>query len=249
MSWGGDKCQAVTDDGAYDFRSAKEFLKLMNRLYRAYDPYIRWLATMPLTPLSRRFGQGRGTPIDRWYIDAVLDAHRDVIHGDVYEVAESTYTHRYATGAYVPHAIHVGGIRGMEKVDLATGEGVREAMADCFICTQTLQFIYDVQSAAKNIYKMLKSGGTVILSANGINPLSLSDYHAWGEYWNFTAQSLRRLLQDAGFAADQIEIRSHGNIKIAVCYLYGLCQEDLQESDFLYEDEQFPMLLTAVCKK
>ena len=187
-----DGCCVQYAGGQVCLTNTQQLLEFSRRTYKSYDPYIAWLAQMPVEPLSRHFGHGRGTPIDRYYIEAALQAHRACICGDVYEVAEQTYTRQYGAKGCHSHVIHVAGARGALRVNLATGEGVQADMADCFICTQTIQMIYDVQTAVKNIYRILKPGGTAIVTAQGMGPISLPDYQAWGEYWHFTAKALRR---------------------------------------------------------
>jgi hypothetical protein len=50
-------------------------------------------------PVSRVWGLDRGQPIDRHYIEAVLDAHAEDISGDVLEVKDAGYTERFQQGA------------------------------------------------------------------------------------------------------------------------------------------------------
>jgi hypothetical protein len=49
-------------------------------------------ADLPLDPLSDHYGLGRGTPLDRRYIEAFLAAHHEAIRGSVLEVQDDTYT-------------------------------------------------------------------------------------------------------------------------------------------------------------
>ena len=44
-----------------------------------------------VTPIDGGFGQGRGKPVDRHYIEAFLRRHALDIRGRVLEVAEDTY--------------------------------------------------------------------------------------------------------------------------------------------------------------
>ena len=86
------------------------------------------------------------------------------------------------------------------------------------------------------------------MTANCLGQLSLYDYHNWGEYWRFTDQSMRKLFAEV-FADHNIIVQSWGNIKTAIAYLYGLCAEDLKEEDFAFQDEQYPVIVTAVVRK
>ncbi|GEM_PF-2898356 len=57
---------------------------------------------------------------------------------------------------------------------------------DCFIVTQTLNFIYDVKSAVRGIFHMLKDGGIILATVAGISQISRYDMDRWGDYWRFT---------------------------------------------------------------
>lgn len=125
------------------------------------------------------------------------------------------------------------------KGNLETGEGIAENSIDCFICTQTIQFIYDVHSVVRNIHRMLKPGGTALVTAHCLGQISLYDYHNWGEYWRFTDISMRRLFAEI-FDENKVTVKLWGNIKTAIAFQYGLCAENLHEADFVFHDEQYP---------
>lgn len=138
----------------------------------------------------------------------------------------------------------MGGIKG----NLETGEGLEENVVDCLICTQTIPFFYDIHSGIKNIYRLLKPEGAVILTGGCIAQLSIYDYKNWGEYWRFTDLSMKKLLLEV-FEENQIEVCTYGNMKMAIAFMFGLCQEDMNITDLEYMDEQFPMIIAAVARK
>ena len=211
--------------------------------------WINHIMNMPLVPVSRNFGFDRGAAIDRYYIEKFIEAHKDCIHGDVMEIGDLRYTKKYATNIKNSYTLHVKGWgENAIKGDFVTGEGIRENMVDCLIFTQTLQHIYDIPSTIKNIYKILKPGGRILMTNGVIAQLSLYDYHNWGEYWRFTDQSMRKILCEV-FDEDKVTVSSYGNVKTAVAFLLGLCVEDLSETDFEFKDEQYPMVVTAVAEK
>ena len=220
----------------------------MRHLHEAYDPYVRWLAEMPVEQNGRAFGGEVGTPIDRYYIEHFLQKYSNRIYGDVMEVAESTYTYKFGHDIHNAYKLHVEGTDGCIKGNLETGEGIYENSVDCFICTQTLQCIYDIHSVMRNVYKLLRPGGTALITAHGISQIAMYSYRNWGEYWRFTDMSLRRLAEEV-FDKNKINIVSYGNMKTAMCFLYGLCQENLKKEDFEQTDEMFQFVLGAVCIK
>ena len=234
--------------GNYYFSNIQEYTTAIRTLYEVYDSYVKLFQEMPLVPASHWFGREFGNPVDRFFIEAFLESNAAFIRGDVAEMGDSTYTFRY--GHNIENAIVFSAVsgEGTHLADFATGDGICEAMADCLICTQTIQMIFDIEAAVESIYKLLKPGGVALLTAHGISKLSQYDYTKWGEYWHFTPQSLERVLTRQ-FGSDNVEVKAYGNVKTACAFLYGLCQEYLCEQDFLYNDEQYPVIISAVCRK
>lgn len=214
------------------------------------DPVIGMISSMPLVPASRFFGCERGKPIDRYYIERFLEERKEFIKGDTLEIAETTYSVKYGKErVHNAYMLHVEGwgenaIRG----NLETGEGIEENRFDTAIITQTLMFLYDIQSAAQNIYKMLRPGGTALVTVAGISQVSRYDADNWGSYYCFHVDAVKRLFESY-FRNDSIEIVTYGNVKTAVSLLYGLCCEDLEESDFQMCDPDYPLIIGVMLHK
>ena len=225
-----------------------DFFKAKRCINKLIYPYIDSLAKLPITPVDRYWGNSFGSPIDRRYIEDFLQENSDCITGDVAEIADNYYTQQFGHELNNTYALHVNGDGNTIKCNLATGEGVIENFCDCLICTQTLQFIFDLQSTVKNIHKILKPNGTALITVPGISQLDMYSYERWGESWRFTKQSLRALFEDA-FDKENITVDSYGNVKTAVCFLYGLCREDLSDDDYAVNDEMYPVILTLACHK
>lgn len=210
-----------------------------------------WLGlALPRTPASRRFGFDRGTPVDRHYIERFLDARRELIHGDVLEVADSTYTRRFG-GDRVRRAmtLHATAKDGADLVgDLATGAGLGEGLVDCFILTQTLPFIFDVRGAARHAVRLLRPGGHLLVTVPGITQISRYDHDRWGQFWSFTDLSLRRLFEEV-VPADCVTVETHGNVRAAAAFLYGLPRHALPRSAFGTRDPDYQLLITAVVRR
>lgn len=205
------------------------------------------LPVLPPEPVSREFGFERGRPIDRWYIERFLSAHARDVRGRVLEVAESTYTQWYGgqdvtasevlfAAAGNPDATIVG--------DLVSGAGIPEAAFDCFICTQTLQFIPDVAAAVAGTRRALAPGGVLLATVPGISQISRVDDEAWGDWWRFTARGAERLFAQA-YGPGNVDVRRHGNAQSAAAFLYGLAAEDLDPADLGREDPDYHLLLTV----
>ena len=237
------------NNGKYNYRAknTKEFEACVREIYMKKFPIIEIIKNFPVNPLSSRFGIEHGTPIDRVYIERFLQNNSDKIHGDVAEFAVDTYTKRYGSDITSSYIFHVNGWGDNAlSVDLSTGEGVCDNMLDCLICTQTIQFIYDLSSVMHNISRLLKPNGCALITVHGISQISLYDYRNWGEYWRFTPLSLGKLFDTEML---DVYVESYGNVKTSVAMLYGLCAEDIEQNDFDYNDEQYPLIISCVIRK
>jgi SAM-dependent methyltransferase len=200
-----------------------------------------------VTPIDAHFGGGRGQPVDRHYIERFLGRSSADIRGRVLEVGDDVYTRRYG-GLRVSRSdvLHVDGGNPKATViaDLAEAFDIPDDSFDCFICTQTLTYIYPVQSAVATIHRILKPGGVLLATVPGI---SQSDPYArdrWGEYWRFTTQSLRRLLSDS-FPRASVEVEAYGNVLASTAFLQGLAVEDLHHDELEHHDQRYEMLIAG----
>jgi hypothetical protein len=202
---------------------------------------------LPRDPVSRVFGFDRGKPIDRWYIERFLELHAIDVQGRVLEVAEDTYTRWYG-GDRVARSDVLYARSGHEGTtivgDLTTGAGIAASTFDCFICTQTLPFIYDVPAAVTGIRRLLAPNGVVLATFPGISQISRADRRDWGDWWRFTEDSATRLFGDV-FGLEHVSVEHHGNVMTAAAFLYGLAVEDLPRDAFAPADPDFHLLLTV----
>jgi SAM-dependent methyltransferase len=198
-----------------------------------------------LQPVDGDFGLGRGRPIDRHYIEGFLAAHAADVRGQALEVAEDRYLRRYGgqrvQGIDVLHVAPVGGAVTV-VADLGQPDSLPPSRYDCFVCTQTLQYVFPLQEAVRNIHRALKPGGVLLLSVPGISQISPYDRQHFGEHWRFTPQSVERLLR-ACFS--DVQVQGHGNVLAATAFLQGLACEDLTVAELDARDDRYPMLVTA----
>ena len=173
--------------------------------------------------------------------------HAADVRGRVLEVAESTYTGWYGgdrvTSSDVLFAAE-GSANATIVGDLTTGDGIPDSAFDCFICTQTLQFIYDVRAAVAGTRALLAPGGVLLATLPGISQISREDMRAWGDWWRFTARSAERLFVET-YGSENVEVRRHGNVAAAAGFLYGLAAEELDTRQLESSDADFHFLLTV----
>ena len=185
-------------------------------------------------PISNDFGLSRGTPIDRYYIESFLCENALDVKGAALEIAESTYTRQFNHGITSFEILHVDRSNRKATIigDLTQPETLPDKTVDCFICTQTLNFIFDVRKAIEGCFKLLKDGGVFLGTVSGISQISRYDMNRWGDYWRFTDLSLRKLFAEY-FREENITIQMYGNVFAANAFLQGLALEDIEDKSLL----------------
>jgi SAM-dependent methyltransferase len=200
-----------------------------------------------LAPISRDWGFDRGLPIDRLYIERFLAAHAGDIRGRVLEVANNEYTRRFGgervTRSDILHPFE-GNPRATVIADLTVREPALEGQFDCIVCTQTLQFVYELREAVAQLHRWLKPGGTLLATVPGISQISREDMEQTGDFWRFTDAAVRRMFGEA-FGENEVEVETLGNVLAAVAFLHGVAAEELDTARLLERDPQFQLLLTV----
>ncbi len=202
-----------------------------------------WLGTLRrTTPLSDQWGYDRGTPIDRYYIERFLEVHRQDIHGHVLEVKDSTYTDRYGQNVARKDVLDIDAANPYATVvaDLATADSIPADSFDCFILTQTLQFVSDLRASVAHIHRILRPGGVLLCTVPGISRVERA--YASTDYWRFTPASCS-LLFDGEFGARQVSVCGYGNVLTAIAFLTGLASEELSQRELATPGEYFPVMI------
>ena len=220
---------------------------MRRRLRRLTRP--AWLGTVRRTrPLSDVWGRDRGEPIDRYFIEHFLDENRGRIHGRVLEVLNRDYTERFGSGVEHSDVLDIDARNRDATIvaDLAGADSIASNTFDCFILTQTLQFITDVPAAIAHAHRVLKPGGTLLCTVPAVSRVGRR--YLENEYWRFTAAGCSVLFADA-FEAGDVEVRSRGNVLVAVAFLLGMAQEELRKRELEADDPFFPVIVTVRATK
>lgn len=208
-----------------------------------------WHNLRSVHPISRTFGLDRGTPIDRYYIENFLRKESAHIQGVVLEIAESTYSKTFGHNVNQYEVLHTKPGNNVTIVgDLTDLTTLPAGKVDCFICTQTFNFIYDIQAAVKGAYHLLKPGGIFLVTLAGLSQISRYDMDRWGDYWRFTSLSAKKLFADQ-FGESQVEVKAHGNVLAAIAFLEGISVEELTREELDFVDEDYQMILTVKAQK
>lgn len=204
-----------------------------------------------IRPVSSNFGWERGMPVDRYYIEKFFRENAELISGRVLEVGGDHYSRQFYGGkADSFDVLHVvpGSTSASIIGDLTDTATLPANAFDCFICAQTLQYIFEIKKAVEGSHYILKPGGMLLATVPGISQISRKDAASYGEYWRFTADSLQKLFEPVFRGG--LEIKSFGNVMAAIAFLQGVSVEDLPDRTLLdHHDPDYQLLLTIWAKK
>jgi SAM-dependent methyltransferase len=200
---------------------------------------------MDTAPLSTDWGFDRGTPIDRYYIERFLARHAGDIRGRVLEVKNSDYTRRFGQGVTEAAVLDVSADNPLATLvaDLSRPEMFPEGRFDCFVLTQTMQFIYEVQAVVQSAHRLLAPGGVLLVTVPSISRIA-PRYGPTTEFWRFSAASCTRLFGDV-FGEGNVEVRTHGNVLAATAFLYGAALEEIPPEKLDVDDPFFPLIVSV----
>jgi len=214
--------------------------------HRLRSPKSIYLLRRSQRPLSADYGSERGTPIDRYYIDQFVQRHARDLRGVALEIGAANYLTRFG-GAQITAVeildIDPGNDAATVIGDLRRLDAVPSDSFDCVLLIQVLSFIDDVAAAVGEAARILRPGGTLLVTVPGLAPLDPQAPPGL-ESWRFTVNSLRFLFR-SHFVDQNVEISTRGNVRAGVGIWVGMAQEDFRGRDLDHVDERYPCLLTV----
>lgn len=216
---------------------------------RFLKPKFLYFFLNPIKPISQIYGMERGAPIDRFYIEKFLEENMASIKGMCLEILDRKYTLKYGGEKVLkPDVLDIdinnqkanihGDLRDLKNI-------IPDGKYDCIILTQVLQFIDNYDAALLECKRILKPGGSLLITAPAISRIDcMSGVN--GDYWRFTEAPLGYILKNK---FSSVEISSFGNVKTGAAFWFGLSQQDINRKSYLSDDKNFPILVTAVVKK
>jgi SAM-dependent methyltransferase len=208
---------------------------------------VRFGTLRRTTPLSAHWGFDRGTPVDRFFIERFLDAHRKDVSGRVLEVLDDRYTQRYGSDVTASDVLDVDGANPNATLvgDLGVPSGLPEAAYDCLILTQTLQYVFDLEAAVDSVARLLAPGGVVLATVPALGRIDATG-GLERDFWRFTAISARRLFERR-FA--ELEVETNGNVLLGAAFLFGLAAEELRREELEANDPLYPVVVTVRARR
>ena len=116
------------------------------------------------------------------------------------------------------------------------------ATGDVVFCEQVLEHVADPLAAARTLRALTRPGGHLVVST----PFLIRIHREPADYWRFSADGLRQLLETAGL--EVIRIRSWGNLRCLIAnrffwfpYIPFLCS--------LSQAEDLPLVVWAIARR
>lgn len=217
--------------------------RLMKAIFSAENYF---LARRSVLPLSAKFGFDRGTPIDRYYIERFMLENREFIKGLCLEVADNNYTVKFGGNKVVKSDIISNDTKNKLATIVSDLQNVKAAIPDntydCVIMTQTLGMIPDFYSAISEVHRILKKGGVLLLTTASLSPFFENHY----SYWRFTPAGLEVIIKKY---FKTYAVKSYGNVLVGQCFWVGMAQEELTKKELDFNDNRYPLIVTAKAVK
>jgi SAM-dependent methyltransferase len=205
---------------------------------------VRWGDLRRGSPFNRAWGFGRGTPIDRIYIENFLARHADDVRGVCLEVLNADYTRRFG-GIRVTRSdvldVNPANTAATIVADLGEPRSVPGGRFDCVIFTQTLHLVPDMRAAVENVWHALAPGGVLLLTVPALGRHEAREgFHH--DRWRVTGTGREWLF--AGLGA-RVDVVTYGNVLVCAAFLYGLGAEELSAAELDAVDREFPLIVAA----
>jgi SAM-dependent methyltransferase len=199
-------------------------------------------------PLTDDFGYARGLPIDRHYIESFLADHAPAVSGAVLEFQDDAYVRRFGREVTSIDVINFEpDYPGTTLVaDLAVSDGLPVERFDCIVCTGVVQLVYDIEAAVQNLHRMLRPGGTVLVTMPGITRIAREA--GWEDQWRLTSSSARKLFAGV-FGPDKVDVWWYGNALTATALLMGLATRDLKQEELDAQHPEFEVVIAVRATK
>jgi SAM-dependent methyltransferase len=169
----------------------------------------------------------------------------------VLEVGEDRYTRQFGDSRVEDSDIlHVDASNPRATIiaDLADAPAIPDARFDTLIVTQTLHLVYDARAAVRTLHRILRPGGTLLLTVPGITQVPAGTTWSGTWYWAFTPLSVERMLREV-FGANDVSLTVYGNVLSATAMLYGMSSADLRRDELAATDPEYPVIIGAVASR
>lgn len=207
----------------------------------------RLLLARGVNPASRSFGYERGLPIHRYYVQRFFERHAGRIRGRCLEFQDPGYVHAYGAGR--PSRVDVldlGSVNPCATIvaDLTKPNSLPSESFDCIVCVHVLHAVYEADTFAKELHRLLAPGGTLLVAVPGTSMIDPD----WPEYRRWTGLGVHTLLAQF-FRPSDIVVDTYGNSLAAAAEMRGLASDEIAPWELNAKDSLFPVEVCAIAVK
>lgn len=198
-------------------------------------------------PISTMYGFDRGTPVDRYYIENFLEENKDCIEGACLEITDNKYTMKYGGNKVTrSDALDINKNNKEANIygDLRNLDNIKNDTYDCLIITQTYVMIDDYEAAIRESLRVLKSGGTLLVTMPCLSPV----WNIKNHFWRFTGASAEYVFGKYVEKKNLI-VKTYGNALSGQAFWVGMSQKDLSKDEIDYNDPYFPVIVAIKATK
>lgn len=116
-------------------------------------------------------------------------------------------------------------------------------IADVAICEQVLEHVVDPIAATRNLFGLLRPGGHLIVNT----PFLVRIHQIPGDYWRFTPDGMRILLEQAGFK--DIQVDAWGNRFVAFQNFGKRWRPVRRFGQPMFNEPNVPVSVWAFCRR
>ncbi len=203
---------------------------------------MRGRLAVGVKPLSYRWGEDRGLPIHRYYLDCFLERYAGDIRGHCLEFQDPAYVPRFGGAVTKLDILHLddSNPRATLVADLTKPNEIPTGLFDCIVCTHVLHIVYDLGKIVAEMQRILKPGGVLLVAVPCVSMYEPKEH----ELWRFTPEGLRALLAHA-FGAGNVTLHPFGNSLTAAGEIRGLVVQEFTHQELEHPDERFPVEVCA----
>jgi len=132
-----------------------------------------------------------------------IQRHAHYIKGKVLDIGSGSflrYKHLFNFDEYITMDIKPVGVDIVGRIENIP---LTDNTFDSIVCTQVLGDVFELNKAFKEMYRILRPNGVLMVTESLFDPL----HDEPNDYWRFTPYSLRRLAEKVGFRVILIEGR------------------------------------------
>ncbi len=200
-----------------------------------------YLNSKNLKPISTIYGFDRGMPVDRFYIEKFIETQKKSIRGRVVEIVDDKYIRMFGKDQVTKADVIDLFPTKLANIhaDLRNMPQVKSNTYDCVVITQTYNVMDDFESGIKEVSRILKPGGVVLVTVPVLSP----GWNLKVNFWRFGEKGLKSVF---GKYFKTVKVQGLGNQKACEYFWVGMATNDMTKMELEKQDDKYPLIYGVV---